>query len=59
MNALRAYLCVFSYASEKECMYYKRGVALLSALTSHLHFGIKCWNVTIVLFFMDLCVLCP
>ena len=32
MNALRANLCVCYYASEKECIFYKRGVALFSAL---------------------------
>ena len=32
MSGWRANLCVFSYADEKECLYYKRGVALFSAL---------------------------
>ena len=32
MSGWRANLCVFSYADEKEFMFYKRGVALFSAL---------------------------
>ena len=47
MSALRANLCVFSYADEKECLYYKKGRGtIFRAHITCIFGGIKRWNVT-------------